>query len=631
MLLLKFVRTQWIKLHAGWAFALFHLNFEIEHISGDNNVWADLLTRWGSCSASSPDFHLNYLSLHPEFSSGVYCPNLVQSYEVFMEQLRDTVPTVPDYVRKSYTSFHNVSYSHIDDDFLWPSLDAIRDVQQLHLHSAFITDPEFASIRTCDDGIYKIRGKYWLPPTARDLQIRFCIVAHCGSSCHKDLPTTKKYLTDNVWWDTLDKDFNTFYHSCLQCAIFNPALEMRRPFGETIACTKPGQVLEFDFLHVNKLPSSGSSHKYEYILVLKDKFSKFVWLFPCVNANSAAAVDAILQWSTLFGVPLTWISDQGSHFKNEVMTDLNNRLGANHHFTTAYCPWSNGSVERVNRNVLSMIRKLLAEQHLAKDQWVYLLSPINKAINETPSRTLAGATPRTVFTGLPVTDPIKAVIYRPLQTKANQFQSIDFTTAEWADYFHNVQDSLDNFHAKIALTQRQYTALQNSKRNKQHTVFLANFEVGMFVLLGKVKKVFNNKLDAQWTGPYRVTKVINKWVYEVQDLLNEEHFITAHAARLLHYSDSSLNVDTVLLDQITYDRGDASYEHFCAARYDSVSSSWQFQVKWLGFADIENTWEDAVHCFQVDPTKVRTFIRGLTNPKAKADLMLLLDIKARNW
>ena len=80
----------------------------------------------------------------------------------------------------------------------------------------------------------------------------------------------------------------------------------------------------------------------------------FVELVPCASANAQSVVNALLEWFSRFGVVYIWVSDQGSHFKNAVVKDLNDRLQAQHHFTLPYCPWANGTVERVNRDILDV-------------------------------------------------------------------------------------------------------------------------------------------------------------------------------------------------------------------------------------------------------------------------------------
>ncbi len=45
------------------------------------------------------------------------------------------------------------------------------------------------------------------------------------------------------------------------------------------------------------------------------------------------------------------ITDRGSHFKKNVIKTVLAKVQIKHHFVTAYCPWANGSVERVNRTI----------------------------------------------------------------------------------------------------------------------------------------------------------------------------------------------------------------------------------------------------------------------------------------
>ncbi|KAJ0392975.1 hypothetical protein P43SY_009109 [Pythium insidiosum] len=120
-----------------------------------------------------------------------------------------------------------------------------------------------------------------------------------------------------------------------------------RPLGETLRATKPNEVLHFDFLTM--VTGVGGV---KYILVLKDGMSGFVELVACVHATADAASQGLLDWFKRFGVVRQWVSDQGAHFKNQVIEHLQTSLGAHHHFTTAYTPWANGTVEVVNREVL---------------------------------------------------------------------------------------------------------------------------------------------------------------------------------------------------------------------------------------------------------------------------------------
>ena len=55
------------------------------------------------------------------------------------------------------------------------------------------------------------------------------------------------------------------------------------------------------------------------------------------------------------------ISDQGPHFKSMMVNRLTQMLKINHHMVVAYSPWSNGSIERLNREVKRAFKTLLLE------------------------------------------------------------------------------------------------------------------------------------------------------------------------------------------------------------------------------------------------------------------------------
>jgi transposase InsO family protein len=95
----------------------------------------------------------------------------------------------------------------------------------------------------------------------------------------------------------------------------------------------------------------------------------YLWLVPCRTADAAATVDALMRWFTVFGVVLLWILDRGSHFKNEVVQRVQKELKAKHHFTTANCPWSNGTIKSAWMKVIRAFRAVLSELKMYADEW----------------------------------------------------------------------------------------------------------------------------------------------------------------------------------------------------------------------------------------------------------------------
>jgi transposase InsO family protein len=121
--------------------------------------------------------------------------------------------------------------------------------------------------------------------------------------------------------------------------------------------------------------------KYQYLLLLKDDLSGYLWLVPCHTTDSAATVDALMRWFAVFGVVLLWISDRGSHFKNEVVQRVQQELKAKHHFTTASCPWSNGTIESACKQVIRAFRAVLSELKMNADEWPEVVNMVQIVLN----------------------------------------------------------------------------------------------------------------------------------------------------------------------------------------------------------------------------------------------------------
>ncbi|OWZ05939.1 RNA-directed DNA polymerase [Phytophthora megakarya] len=95
-------------------------------------------------------------------------------------------------------------------------------------------------------------------------------------------------------------------------------------------------------------------------------------------------VAVILDWFKRFSLPETWESDNGSHFKAEVMTSLCKRPKANQSFVPVYTQWINETIERINRDILQVLRVMLLEYQLDTRNWFYLLPMIQPNLNHSP-------------------------------------------------------------------------------------------------------------------------------------------------------------------------------------------------------------------------------------------------------
>ncbi|OWZ04249.1 hypothetical protein PHMEG_00023876 [Phytophthora megakarya] len=119
-----------------WALLLMAYHYDICDIAGDDNVWADLLSRWGS-------------ALHK------ICAVRLVPYEYS--------PT-------------------LNEDFIWPTMMEIaqtqRDSQQ----------PDDLVLNSDSQGLLRVEGgQLWIPADAGSLQLRLCVVGHFGVGGHRGL------------------------------------------------------------------------------------------------------------------------------------------------------------------------------------------------------------------------------------------------------------------------------------------------------------------------------------------------------------------------------------------------------------------------------------------------------------
>lgn len=278
-----------------WAIRLAEFNFTTEHIPGESNTWADMLTRWAASGFDRCPAKRISLFTVPLITE---TPPELPSLEIFAESQRNATPC----------NNPNFKLQSVNGNNVWMS----------------------------DD------GKLYVPPEDVDLQLRICVAAHCGLGGHRGITATKMIIREKVEWPTLDADVEAFCQDCFVCIISETGQKVPRPLGHQEHAERVSEILHFDFLYIGE-----SSLSFEYILILKDDFSGYVYLRPCRNADATSTAEVLLEYFSTFVPVLKWFSDQGPHFANEVMEVLASALGARHRFSTAYVPWSNGTVEAV--------------------------------------------------------------------------------------------------------------------------------------------------------------------------------------------------------------------------------------------------------------------------------------------
>lgn len=151
----------------------------------------------------------------------------------------------------------------------------------------------------------------------------------------------------------------------------------------TLHGTRSNEVVHFDYFYMG-----ASSTKVRYIFVIKNDLSSYIWLVPTKLADAEHAANSLSRWIRSFIAMNHWVSDHGSHFKNQTMELLANAHCIHHQFTMAYSPWVKVTVENVDRHVQAATRALSTDFKLGPHNWPDLAPSIQSILNEAPLKRL---------------------------------------------------------------------------------------------------------------------------------------------------------------------------------------------------------------------------------------------------
>ena len=193
---------------------------------------------------------------------------------------------------------------------------------------------------------------------------------------------------------------SVFCSTCLHYLSTVGGERVPRTLGHTIHADRPNEMIHFDFLYMHGTETGDK----KYIMIIKDDHPSFFMLQAIEDATAESAAWCLLQWFSLFGVSLMWLSDQGPHFNNILMAHLNEELHAHSHFTTPHCPQGSGTVEAICREVIRTSRAL-SEFRLQEDECLCILPLFQSILNSTTRPALRFRAPISFFCGLPSDNP----------------------------------------------------------------------------------------------------------------------------------------------------------------------------------------------------------------------------------
>ena len=118
-------------------------------------------------------------------------------------------------------------------------------------------------------------------------------------------------------------------------------------------------------------PLKGGSHKKKYLLVMVDKFTKWIEAKPVKMAKAGPVIDFISGVVNHYGVPHNIITDNVSNFTTDEVKTWCANLGIKLDYACVYRPQTNGQVEWANGLIMSGIKPRLVRSLRESDKhWV---------------------------------------------------------------------------------------------------------------------------------------------------------------------------------------------------------------------------------------------------------------------
>lgn len=329
-------------------------------------------------------------------------------------------------------------------------------------------------------------------PDAKKLQV-LNLSHDIPSAGHLGVDKTLDKVRQSFYWPAVSEDVRRYVKSCDSCTARKLSRNRNRaPLGQYLV-GEPMERVSIDIL--GPLPLSKAGNK--YILVMTDCFTKWTESVAIPNQEARTVAEAFVSnFVCHFGAPLQLHSDQGKCFESKLFQEMCLLLGIDKTRTTSMRPQANGTVERFNRTLVSMLTMYCSDK---QDNWDVYLPQVMMAYRSS-SHASTKVSPNKMVFGREIVLPLQATIGRPTNE----------TTEEDVDsYVQGLHDELVEAHnlARINLGK----AASYQKKHYDTRAKVKRFSRGQLVWLHDPSRKVGvcSKLRNHWKGPFIITRVLD--------------------------------------------------------------------------------------------------------------------------
>lgn len=393
-----------------------------------------------------------------------------------------------------------------------------------------------------------------LDKTAPSLHLRPQLLDQHHSNGHFGAEALFQSLWDaGFYWPTMRAECRQHFAACVDCQRHNLTRQGFHP-ARTVHAQYPFDHIAVDLFQFPHRTRNGHA----YCLVYTDICTRFTILRPLPDKTMQTVARELYSIFCTVGFPVILQSDNGTEFRNSLLTELAQLTGINHRFITPYYPQGNGAAESHVKLAQNALLKLLEGNTLAAD--LYLPS-VQFAIN-------------TRLSGRSKARPYEHALVRPLTLPANSTQASSHLLSH-AELDRRIADAHSLlFPALHRNAVRSSSRMANSMDGGRK--LLARLPVGTRVM--RLDTTRSSKYQPRYVGPFLIADA-GPTSYQLQDedgTILPNRVTPSHLkvvpANKEHTEDSTFEIDTIL-------------SHSGTPGTDTL----RYHVKWKGFD--ETSWE----------------------------------------
>jgi len=393
---------------------------------------------------------------------------------------------------------------------------------------------------------------------------------------------TKMYRTlrRRYYWPSLAAGVFGWVAACATCAK-NRLMEVRSSSAMRLfPATEPFESVAIDLLG----PLPRTPERYEYLLVMCDRFSKLTRVVPLRDVTALDVLSAFIDvWIASYGIPDSTLSDNGPQFASIFYQGVLQMLGISTNYATPYHPQTNSQVERCNKTLVQQLRHYVSEHVVTWARYVSLLvtaynSQVHSSTGEAPfsfvcPRKLSPVAIERLTQGTGDEAPPST----PRQARENFRKRLD-------EMIPLVQKSMDKAQARY---KRHFDKRVKSRREA--------LRVGDWVFI-KSHDNQGGKLIFKTKGPYQILKTDGRRLtIESTDgirTMNGHHATLApEPPECDPERERALKAWRVpALPSSSETTMEAIFDQFVGQGYDNDGRLMP-KVRWLGYGPWEDTWE----------------------------------------